>query len=83
MQISTNNANIESKDADYREPKGYTPDGITQTNIKQELSGIIYSVSINTTDAGRKETTLVFDAQSEERIRIHEANKLMANWLTR
>lgn len=83
MQSSTNKTNIiELKDADYLEPQRYTPVGIIQTSINQEINDIIYNVYINVSDTIKKETTLVFDSQSEERAKTHEANKLMAAWLT-
>lgn len=84
MHPSTNKTNIiELQDADYLEPQRYTPVGIIQTSFNQEVSGIIYNVYINEADTIKKETTLVFDSQSEERARTHEANRLMASWLTR
>lgn len=84
MQVSANNTSIiELKDAEYLEPQRYTPVGIIQTSCREEISGIIYNVYISTADVIRKETTLVFDSQSEERARTHETNKRMASWLSR
>lgn len=85
MRASTNNTSIiELKDADYLdEPQRYASAETAQTSLNQELIGITYNVYVNAADMVRKETTLVFDTQSEERTRTHDANKRMASWLTR
>lgn len=73
--------NLKSKD--YVDPEKYVTFTPSETNLRQAIGMIGYTIYVSSGELGTREATLVFDKQQEERLRTQQANRLMAGWVKR
>lgn len=71
------------KSTDYVDPERYATLIPSVTNLQQGLSTIDYTIYLSPAELANKQMTVVFDKQSEERVRTQNANKQMAAWINR